>query len=71
MFMIQSLISKGVICVCSVSWQAADQMIKLYTMMLEKDVTMLEVNPMVEAVDEAGNKKGGHTIVLVVLQYKK
>jgi len=36
-------------------------MLKLYTMMLEKDATMLEINPMVEALDESGNKKGKMT----------
>lgn len=37
--------------------QAASQMVKLYAMMLEKDATMVEINPMVEAQDTSGQKK--------------
>ena len=42
------------------SLQAAGQMMKLYKMMMEKDATMLEINPMVETLDESGRKKGTH-----------
>ena len=38
--------------------QAAHQMSKLYSMMMEKDATMIEINPMVEALDPSGQKKG-------------
>ena len=33
-------------------------MMKLYTMMLEKDATMVEINPLVEVQDTSGQKKG-------------
>lgn len=33
-------------------------MVKLYTMMLEKDATMVEINPMVEAQDSSGQRRG-------------
>ena len=34
-------------------------MMKLYGMMLDKDATMLEINPMVEVLDkDTGKKKG-------------
>ena len=33
-------------------------MMKLYTLLLDKDVTMLEINPMVEALDAEGKKRG-------------
>ncbi len=33
-------------------------MVKLYGMMLDKDATMLEINPMVEVLDDSGKKKG-------------
>ena len=42
------------------SLQAADQRMKLYKMMMEKDATLLEINPMVETLDESGRKKGAH-----------
>lgn len=38
--------------------QAAGQMLKLYSMMLEKDATMIEINPMVETLDPSGQKRG-------------
>lgn len=33
-------------------------MMRLYAMMLEKDATMVEINPMVEAQDPSGEKRG-------------
>lgn len=33
-------------------------MLKLYNMMMEKDATMIEINPMVEALDPSGQKRG-------------
>ena len=33
-------------------------MMKLYRMMLEKDATMVEINPMVEAQGPSGEKRG-------------
>ncbi len=33
-------------------------MMKLYSLMLDKDATMVEINPMVEALDPAGSKRG-------------
>ena len=47
--------------------QAASQMVKLYTMMMEKDATMLEINPMVEAMDMSGQKKGDMVGMVVTL----
>ena len=38
--------------------QAAEQMMKLYDVVYDNDVTMLEINPMVEALDSSGNKRG-------------
>lgn len=38
--------------------QAAEQMLKLYDVMYDNDVTMLEINPMVEAQDADGKKRG-------------
>ena len=40
------------------SVQAAEQMLKLYDVMYDNDVTMLEINPMVEAQDADGKKRG-------------
>lgn len=37
--------------------EAAGQMLKLYSMMIEKDATMIEINPMVEAQDPAGPRR--------------
>ncbi len=37
--------------------QAADQMMGLYRLMIEKDATTVEINPMVE-VEENGQKRG-------------
>lgn len=31
---------------------------KLYSLMIEKDATMLEINPMVEVQDPSGKKRG-------------
>lgn len=36
-------------------------MIKLYTLLAEKDATMLEINPMVE-VNENGHKRGEYIL---------
>ena len=38
--------------------QAAGQMLKLYDVVYDNDVTMLEINPMVEALDPSGKKTG-------------
>ena len=43
--------------------QAAEQMLKLYDMMYDNDVTMVEVNPMVEAQDADGNKRGTYNLI--------
>lgn len=42
------------ICVCVGCVQAAEQMSSLYKFLLEKDVTMLEINPLVETDDGKG-----------------
>ena len=41
--------------------QAAEQMMRMYEMFIEKDATMLEINPMVEDKD-----KNGTAILLMV-----
>lgn len=38
--------------------QAAKQMLRLYDVVYDNDVTMLEINPMVEAQDADGKKRG-------------
>jgi len=37
--------------------QAADQMQQLYKLLVEKDATMVEINPMVEVIKE-GKRRG-------------
>ena len=39
---------------------------KLYTMMIEKDATMVEINPLVEAQDSSGGKRGELIIIVPV-----
>ena len=46
------------VCVCVCVLQAAQQMMKLYDVVYDNDVTMLEINPMVEALDSDGKKRG-------------
>ena len=43
---------------CVYDFQAAEQMLKLYDVVYDNDVTMLEINPMVEALDASGRKRG-------------
>ena len=47
------------------SLQAAEQMLKLYDVVYDNDVTMLEINPMVEALDASGNKRGNYSLTCV------
>lgn len=46
--------------------QAAEQMLKLYDVMYDNDVTMLEINPMVEVQDTDGKKRGNCSSILHV-----
>lgn len=46
------------------SVQAAEQMLKLYDVLYDNDVTMLEINPMVEAQDAGGKKRGIKLLII-------
>ncbi len=49
--------------------QAAEQMLKLYDVMYDNDVTMLEINPMVEAQDADGKKRGRNSSYIITGKY--
>ena len=49
--------------------QAAEQMLKLYDVMYDNDVTMLEINPMVEAQDADGKKRGINSSYIIMSKY--
>ena len=52
------------------SVQAAEQMLKLYDVMYDNDVTMLEINPMVEAQDADGKKRGINSSYIIIIMSK-
>jgi hypothetical protein len=49
--------------------QASEQMLKLYDVMYDNDVTMLEINPMVEAQDADGKKRGINSSYIIMGKY--
>lgn len=41
-------------------------MMSLYTMMIDKDATMVEINPMVEVEDSPGKRRGNTALCITI-----